>query len=70
MPVSGFVPTAFIAASLVAFTANAELVDTYEIGEGASTAYVQFDFTIGRTYLYEISWDGSELTGRDVFDLP
>lgn len=48
---------------------QAELVETYEIGEGDALASIQFDFTTGRSYLYEVRWDGSEMTGRDVFDM-
>ena len=48
---------------------HAELIETYEIGQGEALAYIQFDFMAGNTYLYEVRWDGSEMTGRDVFDL-
>ena len=58
-----------VAAAILNSTSQAELVDTFVIGEGASTAWIQFDFTIGNSYLYEINWDGSSLSGRDVFDL-
>ena len=58
-----------LAVSLFVASAQAELIDTFEIGEGSAMAQIQFDFMVGHTYLYEIRWDGSEMTGRDVFDL-
>ena len=48
---------------------QAELVETYEIGQGDAMAHIQFDFMVGRSYLYKVRWDGLEMTGRDVFDL-
>ena len=48
---------------------QADLVDTFQVGEGSAMAQVQFDFLSGNSYLYEVRWDGSNLTGRDVFDL-
>ncbi|MCH2161402.1 MAG: hypothetical protein MK085_05965 [Phycisphaerales bacterium] len=56
-------------ASVIAVTSHAELVDTFTIGEGDTTAHIQFDFIVGHTYLYEIRWDGTSMTGRDVFDM-
>ena len=60
---------ACVATAMLNSASHAELVDTFVIGEGDSTAWIQFDFTIGNSYLYEINWDGSSLSGRDVFDL-
>ena len=48
---------------------QADLIDTFQVGEGSAMAQIQFDFLSGNSYLYEVRWDGSEMTGRDVFDL-
>lgn len=49
-------------------SASAELVGTWSIGEGDSTASIQFDFLDDQSFLFNVSWDGS-ITGRDVFDI-
>lgn len=39
--------------------ASAELVGSWSIGAGSSTSHLQFQFTNGNTYLYDISYDGA-----------
>lgn len=56
------------AALLLAAAAHAGLVASYELGAGASTSSLQFDFENGNSYLYTIHWDGPT-TGRDLFDI-
>jgi hypothetical protein len=54
---------------LFACTATrADLVESFVIGQGSTSAEIQFDFSNGNTYMYELLWDGGELSGRDVFD--
>ena len=45
-----------------------DIVSTYDVGTGAMTAEIQFDFFNGNTHLYSLHWDGA-LSGRDVFDV-
>ena len=55
---------------LFACTATrADIVESFVIGQGSASAEIQFDFSNGNTYMYELLWDGSGLTGRDVFDV-
>lgn len=70
-----FVGNRFVAAGLFAATvllasaeSHAGLVASYELGTGASTSTLQFDFANGNSYLYTIHWDGVT-TGRDLFDI-
>lgn len=49
--------------------ARADLVDSFVIGQGSSSAEIQFDFSNGNSYHYELHWDGGELSGRDIFDV-
>jgi hypothetical protein len=51
-----------------ALTGHADLVQTWEVGEGQSSAMVQFDFLAGNTYTVEVSFDGS-ISGQGVLDL-
>jgi hypothetical protein len=46
--------------------ASAEFVGSYTVGTGSSTSRLQFDFTNGNTYLYDVRYDGS-LRGDDLF---
>ena len=54
--------------ALPATMASADLVDRWTVGEGDSTATLQFDFMNANTYVFDIAFDGV-LTGRGVFDL-
>jgi len=49
-----------------ASVASAELVGSYSVGTGSNTSRLQFDFTNGNTYLYDVRYDGS-LRGDDLF---
>ena len=60
--------TAGVLLSLCAATSTADIVDTFEIGMGASTSSLLFQFTNGNQYLYELSYSG-EMTGREAFDV-
>ena len=67
-PFSRYLHISTIACVLLACTAvRADLVDTFQVGEGSATAEIQFDFSNGNSYLYILQWEGN-LTGRDVFD--
>jgi hypothetical protein len=57
-----------ILAAAVAVQSQADLVGQWDVGEGSSTASIQFDFLDGQTFLFDLSWDG-DLTGREAFDL-
>lgn len=57
-----------IGAGTMSLSAHAELVGQWELGQGDSTATIQFDFQDNSTYVISLSWDG-ELTGRGAFDL-
>ena len=54
--------------SAVVMPAQAELVGSWSVGEGDSSASIQFDFMDGQSFLFDVSWDGT-MTGREVFDL-
>ncbi len=43
----------------LAATASAALVGTYDVGSGANSATLQFDFENGHTHLATVRWDGS-----------
>lgn len=49
-------------------SASADLVGEWSVGQGDSTASVQFDFLDDQSFLFNVSWDGS-MTGRGVFDI-
>ena len=57
-----------VSSGVLAYSTQADLVDTFVVGQGDSNASIQFDFLDGNSYLVEIAWDG-ELTGREAFDL-
>lgn len=46
----------------------AELVDTFDIGEGEFTSTALFQFGNEHQYLYTVHYDGAP-TGRDLFDV-
>ena len=47
---------------------HADLVQTWEIGEGQSSAMIQFDFLAGNTYTVEVAFDGA-ISGQEALDL-
>ena len=49
-------------------SAQAEVVDSFQIGSGDSTSSLVFQFTNGNQYLYEISYS-EPMSGREVFDV-
>lgn len=53
---------------IVTTTAHADIIDTFEVGNGDSTSSLLFQFTNGNQYLYEVSHSG-DITGRDAFDV-
>ena len=57
-----------LSACLASSWTSAEVIETYQIGEGSSTSSIVFQFTNGNQYLYEVSYS-DDLTGREVFDV-
>ena len=57
-----------LSVSLISAAATAEVIDTFELGEGDSTSSLVFEFSNGNQYLYEVSYTGP-MTGREVFDV-
>ncbi|MDG2020816.1 MAG: hypothetical protein P8J59_02585 [Phycisphaerales bacterium] len=51
-----------------ALTGHADLVQTWEIGEGQSSAMIQFDFLVGNSYAVEVAFDDS-ISGQGALDL-
>lgn len=51
--------------SMLAASARAEFIASYTVGTGASTSYLEFQFTNSHTYLYEVRYDGT-LHGNDL----
>ena len=49
-------------------TTFAELIDTFEVGEGEFKSFMLFQFGNEHQYLYEVSYSGTK-TGRDLFDV-
>ena len=47
---------------------SADLVGSWDLGSGDSTAQIQVDFLSGNSYLFDVSFD-STITGRAVFDV-
>ena len=47
---------------------SADLVGSWDLGSGDSTAQIQVDFLSGDSYLFDVSFD-STITGRAVFDV-
>ena len=47
---------------------SADLVGSWDLGSGDSTAQIQVDFLSGDSYLFDVSFD-SMITGRAVFDV-
>ena len=55
---------------LVATTmSQADLVNRWSVGDGDSSAMIQFDFIEGETYVFDISFDEGSFTGQDALDL-
>ena len=44
----------------------ADLVGSWEVGSGSNKSLLQFEFTNGNIYLYEVAWDGIDVTGQDL----
>ena len=61
--------TAFVCVLFVVTTARGDLIETFSVGQGAESAEIQFDFTNGNTYVYNVHFSGDAITGRDVFDV-
>ena len=57
-----------LTAAVIVTSSPAELIDRFTVGEGGQSASLQFDFLDGRTWIFDVQWDGS-LTGRTAFDL-
>lgn len=57
---------ALVAALLAADVARAGLVDSYVVGSGALSSFVQVEFANRNAYLYEVRYDDAG-TGRDLF---
>lgn len=49
-------------------SAQAEIVESFQIGSGDSTSSLIFQFTNGNQYLYEVSYS-EPMSGRDAFDV-
>ncbi len=62
---SSIVLVTISAACFAVTAAPADLVDTYSVGSGAKTSYLQFDFANSNTYLYAVRYDGT-LRGADL----
>ena len=65
---AGLVAFIGLSVALSSTMASADLVDRWAVGEGDSTATLQFDFMNANTYIFDIAFDGV-LTGRGVYDL-
>ena len=48
---------------------SADLVGSWQVGSGSNTSWMQFEFTNGNIYLYEVAWDGPDMTGRDLVQI-
>ena len=67
-PVNRSLVIGLFCAGAMSLHAQADLVGQWSVGEGDSTASIQFDFLDGNSYLVDIAWNG-DLTGREAFDL-
>ena len=56
-----------IAGAMSFSVTHADVVDSFEIGSGASTSTFLFQFTNGNQYLYEVSYD-EPMSGQDVVE--
>ena len=57
--------------STIAFSAtvsHADIVDSFVVGSGASSSYLQFQFANNNTYLYEVRYDGA-VFGDDLITI-
>jgi len=61
-------PMTVIVVATAACPTTAELIDRFTVGAGSQAASIQFDFLDGRTWVFDVQWDGG-LTGRAAFDL-
>ena len=59
---------AFLVVVSPTIAAHADLVQTWEIGEGQSSAMIQFDFLAGNTYMVEVAFDDA-ISGQEALDL-
>ena len=58
----------FAVLTSISTTTFAELIDTFEVGEGEFTSSALFQFENENQYLYQVSYSGTQ-TGRDLFDI-
>jgi len=58
----------FVMAMAPAITGYGDLIQSWEIGEGQSSAMVQFDFLAGNSYKVEVAFDGA-ISGQDLLNL-
>ena len=58
----------FVMTMAPAITGYGDLIQSWEIGEGQSSAMVQFDFRAGNTYTVEVAFDDA-ISGQDLLDL-
>jgi hypothetical protein len=59
---------AFLVVVCPTVAGHADLVQTWEIGEGQSSAMIQFDFLAGNTYMVDVAFDGV-ISGQEALDL-
>ena len=58
----------FVMTMAPAITGYGDLIQSWEIGEGQSSAMVQFDFRAGNTYTVEVAFDDA-ISGQGLLDL-
>ena len=63
-----YLTAAVLSACTFVGSAQADIVDSFEIGSGTNTSSLIFQFTNGNQYLYEISYS-EPMSGREAFDV-
>ena len=64
------VSSLFIGSVLLATTAHADLVNRWSVGTGDALASIQFDFSDGDTYVFDVSFvDDGSFSGQDAIEL-
>ena len=67
MQMKEFLVVTCIAGAMSVSLSHADVVESFEIGSGASTSSFLFQFTNGNQYLYEVSYD-EPMSGQDAVE--
>ena len=62
-------PALAVSVCVASSTLHADIVDSFQFGEGDSSSSILFQFTNGNQYLYEVSYSSDDFTGLDAIQL-